>query len=70
MKHYGRTRPDLPDDCPEKFSPEFYLWIWRTRSKARANIMRLMDSVLAGKRAVCLRSQEDIADFLAEVATD
>lgn len=36
VRGFGRTRPDLPENCPERFSFEFYKWIWDTRHKGRA----------------------------------
>ena len=32
VKHYGKPRPDLADDCPEQFDPKFFKWIWNTRN--------------------------------------
>ncbi|MEX3017406.1 AAA family ATPase [Gymnodinialimonas hymeniacidonis] len=41
--HYGRTRPDLPDGCPEQVSFEFWKWIWDTREKNRLANLRWME---------------------------
>ncbi len=41
--HFGRTRPDLPDGCPEKISFEFWKWIWDTREKNRIANLRWME---------------------------
>lgn len=49
IKGYGRTRPDLPENCPEQFSLDFYRFIWRTRHSARVNIQRLLDSAPTDK---------------------
>jgi adenylate kinase family enzyme len=41
LRHYGETRPDLPEGCPERFDAgtlEFYRYIWRSRRPARARI--------------------------------
>lgn len=40
---YGRSRPDLPENCPERFSAEFYKWIWDTRHTGRARMRRVFD---------------------------
>ena len=44
IKHYGRTRPDLPGGCPERFSLEFTQWIWNTRKSGRDKMRELFDS--------------------------
>ena len=43
--HRGRSRPDLPDGCPERFGwtqLEFFRFIWRTRRTGRERMLRLM----------------------------
>ena len=63
----GRTRPDMADGCPEKLStlPEFIIYIWTTRKSARAKIAGLAASARPGCRVVRLRSDEEVAAFLA-----
>lgn len=42
---YGRTRPDMTDDCPERFHGEtlaFWKWIWDTRHSHRTRLLRLI----------------------------
>lgn len=41
LQYNGRTRPDLPENCPETFNAGFYHYIWRTRSTGRDNCARL-----------------------------
>jgi adenylate kinase family enzyme len=38
VQYHGQTRPDLPDNCPERLAPEFLAYILRTRQSARENI--------------------------------
>ncbi len=69
LRHLGQTRPDLPEGCPEtlRAMPEFLRFIWRTRHTARERLERL-----AGE-ATCpvarLRSDRDVAQFLASLAS-
>lgn len=44
LRDYGRTRADLPENCPEQFSLEFYKWIWDTRHTGRTNMRKLFDA--------------------------
>lgn len=64
LRHHGRTRPDLPDNCPERFSREFLKWIWDTRHTSRAGMQRWYDSVPAGKKKVRLRKAAEVAAYL------
>jgi adenylate kinase family enzyme len=40
LRGYGKSRPDLPENCPERFSAEFYKWIWDTRHSGRARMRK------------------------------
>jgi adenylate kinase family enzyme len=65
--YHGRSRPDLPDDCPEGFHREtlpFWRFIWRTRNTARARLQGLWDKAAAGQAKVRLTSARQVARFL------
>jgi adenylate kinase family enzyme len=53
IRHYGQTRPDLPEDCPERFSPEFLRWIWDTRRSGRVKMKEIFDT--PPSHLTCLR---------------
>ena len=62
----GRTRPDLPPDCPERVDPDFVRFIIRTRRSGRAKIARLV----AGHphlRVHHLRTRGEVRRFLANL---
>ncbi|PYE81250.1 zeta toxin family protein [Pseudoroseicyclus aestuarii] len=63
---YARsTRPDLPENCPERLDPAFLRWIWDTRATHRAKMQALFDEA-EGKPRHRLRSQAQIDAFLAQ----
>lgn len=68
IKEYGKSRIDLPKNCPEKFNPEFYRFIWRTRKSARDNIQKMYDNSPIEKRLVRLTNRAQINNFLQEFA--
>ena len=67
LRHYGQSRPDLPEGCPEHFNLEFYQWIWNTRHSARQRSAALMAS--AGPSVAChhLQSRRAVARYLADL---
>ncbi|MEM8851485.1 MAG: AAA family ATPase, partial [Pseudomonadota bacterium] len=65
LRWYGRTRPDLPDGCPERFDIEFIGYIWRTRRTGRARCAALMAEAGADKAVHHLRSRRDVSGYLA-----
>lgn len=71
LLHRGRSRPDLPSDCPELLAnlPEFFGFMWRTKTSARAKMKQLVATVPSDCRVVCLRSNRETDAFLASVGT-
>ena len=66
---HGRSRPDLPEGCPEGFSREtlpFLLFIWRTRKDVRERIGRLAAGAPRRMPVVRLRSAAEARRFLAD----
>ncbi|MEM9630034.1 MAG: DNA topology modulation protein FlaR [Pseudomonadota bacterium] len=44
LQYYGKSRPDLPEGCPERFNGqtvEFVQFIWRTRHSAREKLLKI-----------------------------
>lgn len=64
LRDYGRSRPDLPDGCPEQFSLEFWLWIWNTRNTGRTNNLALIAKAGSDKAVFHLQSRGQVRDFL------
>jgi len=65
LRYWGRTRPDLPDGCPERFSWEFYRWIWNTRKTGTERIQKLLAHLPEGKEVVVIRSLKAVDDYVA-----
>ncbi|MEE1886729.1 AAA family ATPase [Pseudomonas carassii] len=65
----GRSRPDLPDDCPELLAnlPEFFRFMWRTKTSSREAMKRFVATAPSGCRVVYLRSNRDAEVFLASL---
>jgi adenylate kinase family enzyme len=65
VRHYGRTRPDMPDGCPERFDLAFLLWIWRYPGRSRRQVLSLLEPYRASKQIVRLTTRGDVEAFLA-----
>lgn len=70
IQHYGRTRPDLPDGCPERFDLEFTKWIWNTRHSGKARMRKLFDCAPASKDKYWLKNQRQVNDFISTMISD
>lgn len=43
IRFNATTRPDLPDNCPERLDPAFLVYMYRTRNTGRARIAQMID---------------------------
>ncbi|NJS40256.1 MAG: AAA family ATPase [Rhodobacteraceae bacterium] len=67
---HGRTRPDLPENCPEGFHREtlpFWRYVWRTRATARARIASLVTGTPVGVAIRHLTSPRAVRAFLSDL---
>jgi adenylate kinase family enzyme len=62
---YGRTRPDLPKNCPERFDLEFLRYVWDFRRKQRPRIAAAIEQFGCHLRVTRLLCDRDAEDFLA-----
>ena len=64
--YHGRTRPDLPEGCPEKLDLEFLRWVAGYRRRSREKVVRVLDAREreGGLRVVRLRSPREVAAYL------
>ncbi len=62
---YGRTRPDLPESCPERFDLPFLRYVWNFPEKHRPRIVNAIERFGGHLRIARLRSDRDAHEFLA-----
>jgi len=62
---YGRTRPDLPHSCPERFDLPFLRYVWNFPERHRPRIVNAIERFGGHLRIARLRSDRDAHEFLA-----
>lgn len=68
VQYYGRSRPDLPEGCPEQFNFqtfEFLRFIWRTRKASK--LLEIYNNPPAHLRAYRIDSNEAAKDLLDRI---
>jgi len=65
IRWFGRSRPDLAPGCPEKFDLEFLRYIWTWDRVTRPRIEAAIVAHGAHAPLIRLKSDRDIAAFLA-----
>lgn len=67
FRYWNRSRPDMADECLEKFNLEFIRWVWDYPQRTRPKVMKMLKENSQGKRIVLLRSQTEVEKFLASL---
>lgn len=67
LKYYGKTRPDMPENCPERFNLDFTIWILTTWKKQRLESLALLKNAPAHVNTHHLRGVKDIDMFLNQI---
>src|SRR5262245_5614342 len=67
LKGYGRTRPDLAEDCPEKFDFVFLRYTWNFHAKNRPHVVEGLKTYGAGLRLFQLTNDREAEDLLSKI---
>ncbi len=65
MLIWGRTRLDMAEDCPERFDPVFFHYIWTFRQKQLPLTLERLSRFKGG--TVRLRTARQIEEFVAAI---
>jgi adenylate kinase family enzyme len=68
VRFHGRTRPDMVAGCPEQLPWAFLAWIWRYPVNRRPQVLQKLSNLRPEQRAVVLRSDGEVEDFLLSIA--
>jgi adenylate kinase family enzyme len=64
VKDYGRSKPDLPEGCPEQFDAKLLRWVWDFPAKHRPEIPKAIARYGTHLNVVRLTNDRDVAEFL------
>jgi adenylate kinase family enzyme len=68
LKYRGRTRPDLPEGCPESFDWEFSQWVMTYRKRNRkAVIAELSNAKANGISVHIFKNRNEVSSFLSNI---
>jgi adenylate kinase family enzyme len=68
LRYWNRSRPDMADECREKFNLEFIRWVWDYPKGTRPKVMERLKEFSQSKRIILLQSQTEVEKFLASMA--
>ena len=62
--HRGKTRPDMPEGCPERLDMAFLLWIWNYPNRTRRKVLAVLQAYRTTKKVIHLRTRTDVERFV------
>lgn len=66
ISHYGKTRPDMGDNCPERFDWSFLVWIWNYNKRNRRRNYELLDAQ-KDKTVIIFKNHRQVRKWLAAI---
>lgn len=66
ITNYGKTRPDMGGNCPERFDLEFMTYIWRFNKENRKKYREIIKN-LDGIKFITLKNRKETDQFLKNI---
>ena len=63
IRNYGKHRPDMGGNCPERFDPEFLKWIWNYNEENRVRNYTWIAQAPHAK-SILLKNRKEVKQFL------
>ncbi len=65
----NKKRVDIPQDCKERMSFEFYKWIWNFPKRSRPSILELLENTSKKQKTqvIILKNSTQINEFIANL---
>ncbi|MES1043780.1 DNA topology modulation protein [Heyndrickxia oleronia] len=67
LQYRNKTRPDMGEGCKERFSFEFFKWIWDYPKTKKPEILEKLQELSKEKAIIILKSPKDVEKFLEKV---
>jgi adenylate kinase family enzyme len=62
--NFGRTRPDMGEDCPERFDARFLMWIWNYEKRSRPRVLAMLESQASHATVLRFCSPSELQQWL------
>ena len=66
IQYHGKTRPELPENCPEQIDLDFLKFVWNFNRDYNPDIKKLIDES-KDKKIIVLKNRGEINAFVEEV---
>jgi len=67
LQYRNKTRPDMGEGCAERFSYEFFKWIWDYPKTKKPKILAKLEQLSKEKEVIILKSSKEVESFIEKV---
>lgn len=69
LKYRNKTRPDMGEDCEERFDLDFFRWIWNYPKTKKLGILKNLEQLSKDKhkQVIILKSPAEVKKFIKKV---
>lgn len=67
LQYWGRDRPSMGANCPERVSFEFLHYLWNFPNRSRPKLLRFLEAAKEEMTIYRLKNEKEVAAFLEEV---
>ena len=67
LQYRNKTRPDMGEGCEERFSFEFFKWIWEYPKTKRPKILDRLKQLSKEKEVIILKSPKEVENYIENV---
>ncbi len=69
IKGYGKTRPDMGGNCPERFDLDFLKFVWNFNKSHRERYYKLLHEEKE-RKIIILKNRRECAKFIEQIEQD
>ena len=67
IQYRNKTRPDMGEGCEERFSFEFFKWIWEYPKTKKPKILDKLEQLSKEKEVIIFKSSNEVDNFLEKL---
>jgi adenylate kinase family enzyme len=67
LRHYGHTREEMPEGCPERLDVTFLQFVWNFQTGYRPRIVAALEKFAGHAQLHRLKSRNDAERFMATI---
>jgi adenylate kinase family enzyme len=69
IKYRNKRRPDMGVGCEERFSFEFFKWVWEYPKTKKPGILISLEDLTKEKVVIILKSPKEVKQFLESISS-